>query len=50
MMKQLAWFRLGAHALRVEAGRRQGELWESRTCLVGVHGVGAHVVLVLVDV
>ena len=32
MMKQLASFRLGAHALRVEAGRRQGELWEARTC------------------
>ena len=32
MMKQLARFRLGAHALRVEAGRRQGELWEARTC------------------
>ena len=32
MLKQLARFRLGAHALRVESGRRQGELWESRTC------------------
>ena len=32
MMKQLARFRLGAHALGVEMGRRQGVLWEGRTC------------------
>ena len=32
MMKQLARFGLGAHRLRVEAGRRVGELWETRTC------------------
>lgn len=34
MMKLLARFRLGAHALRVETGRRQGGslLWEARTC------------------
>ena len=32
MLKQLARFRLGAHSLRVEVGRRQNELWETRTC------------------
>jgi len=32
MMKHLARFRLGAHALRVEMGRRQNLIWESRTC------------------
>ena len=32
MLKQLARFRLGAHTLRVEMGRRQDEVWEARTC------------------
>ncbi len=32
MLKQVARFRLGAHTLHVDLGRRQDVVWESRTC------------------